>query len=250
VVYPGYYTIKNKNERISDIVARAGGLTKWADADGGSLKRDNAAVLGVDKSQTDTSELSQNRYENFNRLQNAYASTSNNTSDNNTAGKNGNGNNGVAKKDSIVQPRNNYVGIDLVKILHSPRGSEDLILEDGDVLRIPKQQQTVRVNGQVLYPSAIVYANGKTFRGYVLNAGGFAPNALRRGAYIVYPNGTVKGSSKFLFFTSHPKVKPGSEIFVPEKPEAKGNPQEVIGITTGLASLGAILLGIFTLVKK
>jgi len=103
----------------------------------------------------------------------------------------------------------------------------------------------------VLYPSAIVYSKGKSFRGYVLNAGGFSPNALKRGAYIVYPNGTVRGTSKVLFFNSHPRVKPGSEIYVPTKPEPKVNSaQEILGFTTGLASLGAVILGVVTLLKK
>jgi hypothetical protein len=144
-----------------------------------------------------------------------------------------------------VQLRNSYVGIDLKRILEKPGSNNDLILEDGDILRIPKQQQIVRVNGEVLYPSAIVYDSNKTFKGYVLNAGGFSPDALKKGAYVVYPNGTVKGTRKFLFFNSHPSVKPGSEIYVPRKPERKGNTlQEILGVTTGLASLVAIILGI------
>ncbi|HEY8928048.1 MAG TPA: SLBB domain-containing protein [Mucilaginibacter sp.] len=231
VIYPGYYTIQKKNEKISDIIARAGGLTKSADIEGSSLKRDNAAVLGVDKNKIDTAELNRERMINLQRLQNDFAATS--------------------KIDTTApQPRNNYIGIDLKKILQKPGGDEDLILENEDVLRVPKQQQTVRVNGEVLYPSAIVYQSGKSFREYVLNAGGYSPRALRRGAYIVYPNGTVKGTSKILFFNNHPKVKPGSEIYVPKKPEPKGNTaQEILGFTAGLASLGAIILGILSLHK-
>ncbi|WP_426668546.1 SLBB domain-containing protein [Mucilaginibacter sp. McL0603] len=246
VLYPGYYTIQNKNERISDIIKRAGGLTKSADVDGSSLKRDNAAVLGIDKTKIDTSEINQERMANFQRLQNDY-----NVSSSNGAASNASGNNGASKKDSIFKPRNNYIGIDLRKILQNPGTKEDLILDDADVLRVPRLLQTVRVNGEVLYPSAIVYSQGKSFKGYILNAGGFSPNALKRGAYIVYPNGTVQGSKKvLLFFNSRPKVKPGSEIYVPQKPESKGNTtQEILGFTTALASLGAIILGILSLNK-
>jgi protein involved in polysaccharide export with SLBB domain len=270
VLYPGYYTIQKKNEKISDIITRAGGLTKSADVDGSSLKRDNDAVLGVDKNKMDTTELAQERMENLRRLQNfngggvsnntgvsnnGGANNNNNSGTNNGMPNNGGGNNGslngTMKSDSTIQLRNNYVGIDLRKILQKPGGNEDLILENEDVLRVPKQQQTVRVNGEVLYPSAIVYSKSKTFKGYVLNAGGFSPNALRRGSYIVYPNGTVKGTTKILFFNSHPKVKPGSEIYIPKKPESKANTtQEILGFTTGLASLGAIILGIVTLEKR
>lgn len=229
VIYPGYYTIQKKNEKISDLVTRAGGLTASADVDGSSLKRDNSAVLGVDRNKVDTAALLKERADRMKRLQRTFKDSTKNDS---------------------VQLRNNYVGIDLKKILDKPGTNEDLILENGDVLRVPKQQQIVRVNGEVLYPSAVVYESGKSFREYVLNAGGFSPNALRRGAYVVYPNGTVKGTRKFIFFNSHPSVKPGSEIFVPRKPPPTANSaQTIIGLTTGLASLGAIILGIISLHK-
>jgi protein involved in polysaccharide export with SLBB domain len=229
VIYPGYYTIQKKNEKVSDVIARAGGLTQSADVEGGSLKRDNAAVLGVDKTKIDTVALKKERTDRLKRLQLTYKDST--TTD-------------------TTQLRNNYVGIDLKKILQKPGTNEDLILENGDVLRVPKQQQTVRVNGEVLYPSAVVYSNGKSFSAFVLNAGGFSPNALKSGAYVVYPNGTVKGTRKFLFFNSHPGVKPGSEIYVPKKPVKKGNTtQEILAFTTGLASLGAIILGILNLSK-
>ncbi|MFA6086653.1 SLBB domain-containing protein [Mucilaginibacter sp.] len=229
VIYPGWYTIQKKNEKISDVIARAGGLTQSADVEGGSLKRDNAAVLGIDKTKIDTNALNKERTDRLRRLQRTYKDST--TTD-------------------TTQLRNNYVGIDLKNILLKPGANQDLILENGDVLRVPKQQQTVRVNGEVLYPSAVVYTKGKSFRGFVLNAGGFSPNALKSGAYVVYPNGTVKGTRKFLFFNSHPSVKPGSEIYVPKKPEKKGNTtQEILAFTTGLASLGAIILGILNLSK-
>jgi protein involved in polysaccharide export with SLBB domain len=223
VIYPGEYAIQKKNEKISDILMRAGGLTASADVDGSSLKRDNAAVLGIDKnkSKIDTNTLNKEHADRLKRLQQNYKDSTN-TDD---------------------QMRNHFVGIDLKKILKNPGTGEDLILEDGDVLTVPKQQQIVRVNGEVLFPSAVVYNNGKGFKGYVLNAGGFSPNALKGGAYVIYPNGTVKATSKFLFFNIHPRVKPGSEIYVPKKPEKKGlSAQELVGITTGIVSLGAIIL--------
>jgi protein involved in polysaccharide export with SLBB domain len=227
VIYPGYYTIQKKNEKISDVIKRAGGVTASADVEGGSLKRDNSAVLGVDKTKMDTAALKKERADRLMRLQRTFQDST---------------------KTDTAQLRNNYVGIDLKKILDKPGTNNDLILENGDVIRVPKQQQIVRVNGEVLYPSAVVYERNKSFKDYVLNAGGFSPRALRGGAYVVYPNGTVKGTRKVLFFNSHPKVKPGSEIYVPKKPESKGNAlATVLGLTTGLASLGAIILGILSL---
>ena len=228
VMYPGNYTIQNKNEKISDLLARAGGLTASADVEGSSLKRDNAAVLGVDKTKIDTVALNKERNDRLKRLQNTYKDTTSKSGADTT------------------QFRNNYIGINLKKILQKPGTGDDLILENGDVLRVPKQQQTVRVNGEVLYPSAVVYTSGKSFRGYVLNAGGFSPRSLKGGAYIVYPNGTVKGTRKFLFFNMHPRVKPGSEIFVPKKPVSTNNTAQIIlGYTSALASLAVIIVTLF-----
>jgi len=231
VLYPGYYTIQKKTEKISDIIARAGGLSASADVDGGTLKRSNIAILGVDKNKADTAELERERKDRLTRLKQNYKDS-------------------TKTKEDTIQQRNNYVGIDLKKILEKPGSSIDLLVEDGDEIRVPKQQQIVRVNGEVLYPSAVVYAGNKSFKDYVLNAGGFSPQALKRGAYIVYANGTVRGTRKFLFWNSHPSVKPGSEIFVPKKPAPRNDlGSQIIGYTTGLASLGAIIIGIISLNK-
>jgi len=227
VLYPGPYNIETKNEKVSDLVARAGGLTASADIEGGSLKRDNIAILGIDKNKTDTAAIAQERAEQFNQLKKTYKDSTDNT-----------------------QPRNNYVGIDLPGILKEPGSSIDILLEDGDVLRIPKKQQIVRVNGEVLYPSAVVYDQAKSFNEYILNAGGLGPDALKKRAYVVYPNGTVKGTRKFLFFNIRPEVKAGSEIYVPKKPPHVGNTaQEILSFTAGFASVAAIILEILSLSK-
>jgi len=232
VIYPGNYTIQKKDERISDILERAGGLTASADVDGASLKRNNNAILGLDQDKTsasDSSEIYKEQIAQLKGLQQTFKDTTN-----------------LAQ----AQLRNDFVGINLRQILKNPNSPTNLILEDGDILRIPKQQQIVKVNGQVLFPSAVIYQKGRSFKEYVLNAGGFGPNAYKKGAYIVYANGTVQGTRKVLFFNSHPRVKPGSEIFVPTKPPSTTiSLQETLGLTTGLASLGAIILGIISLNK-
>jgi len=230
VLYPGYYTIKEKNEKISDIISRAGGLSASADPDGGTLRRDNIAILGVDKEKVDTTGITREQIQKTTRLNQAFK-------DSTTDAEN-------------QQLRNNYIGIDLVKILKQPGSSIDLIVEDGDIIRIPKLQQIVRINGEVLYPSAVVYSNNESLKGYVLNAGGYSPNALKSGAYVVYANGTVKGTKKFLFFNSHPSIKPGSEIYIPKKPVHRGiSTVEAVGLTSGLASIAAIIFEIIALNK-
>ncbi|WP_158828332.1 SLBB domain-containing protein [Mucilaginibacter lacusdianchii] len=229
VLYPGPYTIKSKDEKISDLIARAGGLTASAYPSGGTLKRTNLAILGIDKNRTDTVALERERIRRLRNLQ-----------------QNVNGSS-VVNEDQI---RNDYVGIDLQKIIDKPGSRTDLLLEDGDIIRIPKQQQVVRVNGEVLYPSIVVFDKGKSFKDYVINAGGFSSTAMRRGAYVVYPNGTVKGTRKFLFFNNRPNVKPGSEIFVPRRAERRGiSLGDIVGIGGSLTSLVAVVLGLISITK-
>jgi len=230
VLYPGYYTIRNKSTKISDIIKEAGGLTVSADVEGASLKRSNLAILGVNKDKGDAASIKQDRIDRINKVKLAYNDST------------------LVETQSA---RNDFVGIDLKTIIAKPGSKIDLLVEDEDEISIPKEQQIVKVDGDVLYPSAIIYTSGKTLKGYVINAGGYSPTALKRGAYVLYPNGTVKGSRKFLFFTTHPSIRPGSIIYVPKKAERKGlTTQETVGLAASVASLGAVILGIITLSRK
>jgi protein involved in polysaccharide export with SLBB domain len=229
VLYPGPYTINKKDEKISDIINRAGGLIVTADPSGGTLKRTNAAILGVNKFKVDTLSLERERVQRLRALQ-----------------QNINGSSVITED----QLRNDYVGIDMQRIIEKPGSKTDLLVEDGDIIRVPKQQQVIRVNGEVLYPSVIVYGSNKSFKDYIINAGGFSSSALRKSAYVVYPNGTVKGTKRFLFFNNRPNVKPGSEIFVPKKSERRGlTLGEIIGIGGSLTSLVAVILGIISITR-
>ena len=141
--------------------------------------------------------------------------------------------------------QSDLVGINLVRILDKPLSRHDLIVEEGDIVRVPKQLQTVKVTGEILNPNSIVYVPGKSFKQYISGAGGFTSNAKRNGAYIKYANGSAEAAKKFLFFNNYPKVKPGAEILVPVRAEReKMSAQAWIGIGTGFASLAAIVVSL------
>ncbi|MET4141624.1 SLBB domain-containing protein [Pedobacter sp. UYP1] len=240
VLYPGIYTITRKDERISDIIKRAGGLTVLSFAEGASLKRPgpeksieeelkrdkNGKLVGgksaSNKNAIDKEEEEMQKMANLKRLQGA----------------------GVQDTAQLIQEvkilGSDLVGIDLVKILKSPASKYDLLMEDGDVIRIPKQLQTVRVTGEVLRPTNIVYSPNKSMKQYINGAGGFTYNANKKSAYIQYANGSVDAGSKFLFFNNYPVVKPGAEIFVPKRA-----PREKFGVA-GIAAVSAALSGLIT----
>ncbi|WP_367864722.1 SLBB domain-containing protein [Pedobacter sp. WC2423] len=233
VLYPGIYTITRKDERISDVIKRAGGLTVLSFAEGASLKRPgqesvrdkNGKIIpgnSSDKNAIDKQEEEMQKMANLKRLQGV----------------------GVQDTAQLIQEvkvlGSDLVGIDLVKILKDPASKYDLLLEDGDVIRVPKQLQTVKVTGEVLRPTNIVYSPNKSMKQYINGAGGFTYNANKKSAYIQYANGSVDAGSKFLFFNNYPRVKPGAEIFVPKRA-----PREKFGIA-GISAVAAALSGLIT----
>lgn len=222
VLYPGTYTILNKDERISDIVKRAGGLTALAYTPGASLKRP-----GVPDADVDSAALVKEKLGKIKRLQ-ASVGDSTNVDD---------------QAEEAV--KNTNVGISLEKILASPRSGYDLIMEEGDIITIPKQLQTIKVSGEVLSPVTIIYEKGRGFKNYISQSGGFSDRSLKRRSYILYANGAVKSTRKIIFFNNYPQVSPGAEIFVPKKVDKKPmSAAEVVGISSGLASLAVIILNL------
>lgn len=223
VMYPGLYTLSQKNERISDLVKRAGGLTDLAYPQGASLRR---------LSQLDSSGLNRMKKMQFEKLQGAVTQDSSRLKEWNNL---------------VVQ--NNYVGIHLDNILERPDAPDDLFLQGGDTLYVPRKLQTVRVNGEVLYPVITPYQQSRHMRYYISQAGGFSSDAKKGRVYVVYANGFVKSTHNFLFFKNYPKVDPGAEIFVPLRPQNKLSTQQVLGITAGVSSLALTVLAILNLLK-
>lgn len=222
VLYPGTYSITRKDERISDLIQRAGGLTQLAYPKGASLKREGKLDNQLDR------EKEELKIEQFKKNQKDTAD--------------------VELDNKVI--RNSFVGIDLESILENPRKRTDLFLEEGDIISIPKELQTVKVSGEVLSPNTVLYRNSKSFKQYVNQAGGFSQNALKSRAYIMYANGSVRSTKKFLFFNNYPVVTTGSEIFVPKAEEKrKMTAGETAALISGMASVGAILLGVMNLIK-
>jgi protein involved in polysaccharide export with SLBB domain len=228
VLYPGFYTMTKKNETISDLIKRAGGLTALAYSEGASLKRPGAEKTNPnDKNAINDQEEEDKKFLSLKRAQESGVKDTIKTE--------------VEQK--LIQ--SDLVGIDLKRILLKPYSAVDLIVEDGDIIRVPKQLQTVKVTGEVLNPNSIVYMPNKSFKQYLNGAGGFTANALKNGAYVKYANGSVEAARKFLFFNNYPKVKPGAEILVPKRAERERmTAQSWIGLGTAVASLGAIIVSL------
>ena len=138
------------------------------------------------------------------------------------------------------------VGIDLEKAIANPGSASDLVLREGDVVFIPKNTNTVKINGAVMVPNTVSYIAGKNIDYYLNQAGGYSDNAKKSKKFIVYMNGQVtkvKGSGK-------KQIEPGCEIIVPSKAKKKGNIANILGYATSFSSLGMMIASIANLIKK
>lgn len=263
VVAPGLYTISRKDERISDILVRAEGLTQYAYPKGAILIRKTEfsdsksndelsqeylqelrqKVLG---DETELKNISQVRLiERLNKISNK---TSANT-DNDQVGSRFKKDliEDITEQDSLVKDikieEEEPVAIDLDKILNAPGSKYDLILKPGDVISIPGELETVRVAGEVTSPLNVRFDDSYSFKDYIYQSGGFLASAKKGRSYVQYPNGERKGVKRFLWFKKYPKVEPGSTIFVSRKPERNGiGTQGWISIGTGLATFGLVTI--------
>ncbi len=207
--YPGTYTITDKNNRISDLVKKAGGLSPFANVKGASLVRKvNNSTQKAQLSVVDQ----------------------------------------ISKKDSIqnlITEDVVRIGIDLEAILKAggEKSKYDLILNEGDLLIIPSEKQTVEVRGEVMAPSIIRYDKSNSFNDFINNSGGFSDKAKKNRSYVIYANGDIRSTKRFLFFKSYPKIEPGALIVVPQKQDDKDRMslQEILGITTALGTIGVLI---------
>ena len=255
VQYPGTYVLKNKSERISDVIARAGGLTPYAYEQGARLIRLNPAFYEERLIKEEILRDSLRALQYQQRLANT--ATPNNSGQRNrntqTADERYLYDEGsLLEEETVVVPKYKIketetqdIGIQLTGILAKPKSKYDLRLIDGDTLDIPRELETVKMTGELLYPIASRYDRNKSFKKYIADAGGFTKEADRRKAYIVYANGSADRTRSFLFFKNYPKVRPGAEIVVPERAERQRlSPQAWIGIGTGLTTLTITIITI------
>lgn len=262
--YPGEFAIAHADERISDLVVRAGGLNPYAYPKGATLIRRNefykepsedqikAETLTRVKSNINRDSLDRTESDKIlaTRIDKKIAE-----SKENEAKKKSTLNADDFKQQSIMElgeaqegvgqiriKDTELIGINLGSILNNPRGSEDLILREGDILSIPRELQTVRMRGEVLYPTSARYKSNTGFKDYISRSGGFTEKSRRGRSYVVYVNGDVQRTKKFLFINAYPIIEPGAEIIVPAKPERERlSPQAWIGIATSLATLALLV---------
>lgn len=91
----------------------------------------------------------------------------------------------------------------------------DPLLESGDVIYIPQRPSTISVLGQVRQPGSYPYRPNVTIWDYIAHAGGYSPTAETSGAYIVLPDGSARKVERSWLNFRTDDLPPGSAIVVP-----------------------------------
>ncbi|MCS2955465.1 SLBB domain-containing protein [Bacteroides thetaiotaomicron] len=215
ILFGGSYALTTREERLSDLIRKAGGGTRYAYLRGAKLTR--VANASEKKRMSDVVRLMSRQL-------------------------------GEAMMDSLgIQVDSVFtVGINLEKALLQPGSTADIVLREGDVVSIPKKSNTVTINGAVMVPNRVSYMKGKNVDYYLNQAGGYSDNAKKSKKFIVYMNGQVtkvKGSGK-------KQLEPGCEIIVPSKEKKRNNLGNILGYATSFSSLGMMIASLANLIKK
>ena len=216
VLYDGTYALTGINERLSELVKKAGGITPYAYVKGSKLMR--KANDEEKKRMKDVLELMQREM-------------------------GGNADSLKLEFEDLYS-----VGIDLEKALAQPGSDADIVLREGDQLIIPEMNNTVKINGAVMLPNTVAYNHKMSVKDYISQAGGYANGARKSKAFIIYMNGQVaevRGSGKS-------QIEPGCEIIVPIKDKTKAekwNLQTILGIASSLGSLGLTAASVANILK-
>lgn len=215
VLFDGTYALIKKNERISDVISRAGGVTPDAYVKGARLLR---------------------RMSEEERRRQADAIRMARSSEG---------------KDSISLEKLNLsetytVGIRLDLALANPGSDYDIVMKEGDVLYVPEYINTVKISGAVMYPNTVSYKQGASLKYYINQAGGYGNLAKKKKAYVIYMNGTVSR----LKSNNRKAIEPGCEIIVPSKEEKKRlSTAEILSMGSTTASLAAVVASLVNLFK-
>ena len=216
--FPGSFTMTRRNERLSDLVKKAGGTTNYAYLKGARLFRN----MSADERRQILDVLSYHV---------------------------GEGTTTAVDTVNVYQMMDNYqVGINLDKALSNPGSDDDIVLMEGDVLDIPTVRGSVRVMGAVMLPSVVSYNSRMSGKDYINMAGGYAADARKSKVFVVHMNGVsepLKGGTR---------IFAGDEIVVPEKRKKEGMTdrtfQYVTATATAITSMTTAAAYIFVMIQN
>lgn len=233
VMFAGTYTLSANNTRLSDLYRKSGGTNGLGYIRGARLMR---RATEAEKQRMRTALQMEMEQQQKNILQLAASSNGANLQQAAEGAKN-------ANLSKFNVPDEYPVGIDLELAIKNPGGDADMVLREGDRLIVPQYNGTVKVNGAVMYANTVAFEKGKRASYYIDQAGGYAGDAVKSRAYIIYMNGKVAKLSHGA------KVQPGCEIVIPAKLKRKMTIAETMSLGSSLSSIAAMIATISNMTK-
>lgn len=210
VNFPGQYNLNKREERVVDLIKKAGELTDFAYVKGARLIR----------------RFTEEELEQRKRAQEALSATGDTT--------------------NVNDPETTYlVSFDFEDAIKNPEGDNNLVLQAGDVLDIPVYSNTVRIDGAVQMPTSIAYRKGLN-KSYLINAaGGYQKLAYKKRSFIIYMNGRVAKLGRFTKIEPGCQIYVPKKDKTPAE-----NLQKIMSISSSMASLAMMGVSIANLLKK
>ncbi len=232
VQFSGDYSLTKQNERLSDLVKKAGGVTSIAYVAGARLERkmNEAERIRYEES------VKMQQQQNEAALMEQALKSGRSVSEMRAANQ--------AAQEKLRIPETYFVGIELDKALEKPGSDADIVLREGDRLVVPGQTSTVKISGEVMYPNTVGFEAGKKVKYYINQAGGYSSKAKKKRTYIIYMNGDVAKVS------GSTKVRPGCEIVVPQKSINKMTTAETVTLGSGIASIATMIATLANILTK
>lgn len=203
---PGVYTI-SKEESISQLIQRAGGLTEYADPKASIFLREGLRETEQEMLDEFSRRLSQDLLIRSVRttspeLQPAQIDSSIMTQ--------------LLALVSEAQATGRLV-INMPRILQNPNSESDVILRDGDQLLIPRTRQEVSVIGEVQRPTSHLFDASLSVADYIDKSGGFSGNADKKNVFVIKSSGDIVSlsNSRWFFEGGRSVIEPGDSLVVP-----------------------------------
>jgi protein involved in polysaccharide export with SLBB domain len=210
---PGRYGLEKSGDRISDIIQRTGGFKASADSNSISIRR----IIKSNLTKQEKEGL-------FQRILDISPDSLAQNS----------------RLNQEIYKTYDLISVDLGTALSHPESSENLALEDGDILTIDRSSNLVKISGEVYFPTIVAYKANKNLKYYVQQAGNFTAYARKTGALVIYPDGKAASVKHFLWFKTYPSVTPRAEIFVPQKEKSNRPRLSVAELALLVSSLGIL----------
>lgn len=234
VRYPGTYPIL-RGERLSSVLARAGGLTDAAYPFGAVFTRPSVG---------DEEDLARARE--ADQIESTVASYV--TGGQVTADQAGYISSLTTRLRGLKSLGRIAIEADPAVLAATPE--KDLVLQTGDHLSIPRRPASISIMGEVLNPNSVIFDAKLSVSDYIKRAGGVTDLADESNIYVVYPDGSASPANTSIWSFHGTKLAPGTTVVVPRDISLPVNVLQLVTAISGVVRDLALSAASFAVIHK